>query len=346
MHKTRVYTTLPNLQIRQPRIAPWSGLLIGLLVLVICVGVSLSYGAASIGLETVLAAFTDFDGSAQHLIVRTVRLPRTVIAASVGAALALAGAIMQALTRNPLASPGILGINTGAALLIVGAVFLLGTASGSMTIWFAFLGATIATILVYLLGSVGRGGMTPLKLTVAGAALTALLSSLTQALLVLNERTLDEIRFWLAGSVADRSLDLYLQVLPYLVVGWLGALSLGRALTAISLGDQIAQGLGQRTGIVKIAAIGVVVLLAGSSVAIAGPIGFIGLVVPHLTRALVGADYRWVLPYAALLGAILLLLADIGARVLIFPNEVPVGVVTALLGAPFLISVARRRRFQ
>ena len=316
MQKTRVYTTLPNVHVIRPRFVPWSGLLFGSLALLLCVGVSLSYGAAQIDLDTVIAAFTNFDGSAQHLIVRTVRLPRTLIAASVGAALALSGAIMQALTRNPLASPGILGINAGAALTIVGAV--------------------------YLLGSLGRGGMTPLKLTVAGAALTALLSSLTQAILVLNERTLDEIRFWLAGSVADRSLELYLHVLPYLVVGLLGALTLGRSLTAISLGEQIAKGLGQRTLAVKIAAITVVVLLAGSSVAIAGPIGFVGLAVPHIVRALVGADYRWVLPYSALVGAILLLAADIGARFVIFPNEVPVGVVTALLGAPFLIYVARR----
>lgn len=342
MQKTRVYTTLPNVHVTRPRFVPWSGLLFGTLALLLCVGVSLSYGAAQIDLDTVVAAFTNFDGSAQHLIVRTVRLPRTLIAASVGAALALSGAIMQALTRNPLASPGILGINAGAALLIVGAVYLLGSANGSAALVFAFLGAGIATTTVYLLGSLGRGGMTPLKLTVAGAALTALLSSLTQAILVLNERTLDEIRFWLAGSVADRSLDLYLHVVPYLVVGLIGALMLGRSLTAISLGEQIAKGLGQRTLAVKIAAIAVVVLLAGSSVAIAGPIGFVGLAVPHIVRALVGADYRWVLPYSALVGAILLLAADIGARFVIFPNEVPVGVVTALLGAPFLIYVARR----
>lgn len=342
MQKTRVYTTLPNVRVTQPRFMSWSGLLIGSLALLLCAGVSLSYGAAQIDLNTVISAFTQFDGSAQHLIVRTVRLPRTLIATSVGAALALSGAIMQALTRNPLASPGILGINAGAALLIVGAVFVFGSANGSTAIVFAFLGAGIATTTVYLLGSLGRGGMTPLKLTVAGAALTALLSSLTQAILVLNERTLDEIRFWLAGSVADRSLELYLQVVPYFVLGLLGALTLGRSLTAISLGEQIAKGLGQRTLAVRIAAIGVVVLLAGSSVAIAGPIGFVGLAVPHIVRALVGADYRWVLPYSALVGAILLLAADIGARFVIFPNEVPVGVVTALLGAPFLIYVARR----
>lgn len=185
--------------------------------------------------------------------------------------------------------------------------------------------------------------MTPMKITVAGAALAALLSSLTTAMLILNQRTLDEIRFWLAGSVAGRDLELLLQVLPYIGVGLLLAFCLGRQITTLNLGDDVATGLGQRTAWIKAIAAVAVVLLAGSAVAVAGPIGFVGLVVPHLVRFFVGVDYRWILPYSAILGAILLVGADVAARLVIRPQELPVGVMTALLGAPFFIYLARWR---
>lgn len=324
------------------RLSPPAGLLAAVLLLVLCMGVSIAFGLTEIGTGTLLAALVQFDGSPAHVIIRTVRLPRALIATAVGGSLAVAGALMQALTRNPLAAPGILGVNAGAALMVVAAVFLLRTASLSLYAWFAFLGAALAAAAVYGLASLGRGGMTPLKLTVAGAALTALLSSLTQGILVVNERTVDEIRFWLAGSVAGRDLALFRQVLPYMLAGLAGALLLGRQVTTLSLGEDVARGLGQRTGWVKGAVAAIVVLLAGSSVALAGPIGFVGLAVPHLSRALGGNDYRWILPYAAVLGAILLLLADVAARFVIRPEEVPVGVMTALIGAPFFIWLARR----
>lgn len=317
------------------------GLVLGILILLVCLITSITFGAADIDLESIYAALTAFDNSTDHLIIRTVRLPRSIIAVMVGAALAVAGAIMQGLTRNPLADPGILGIEAGAALAVVAAVFFLGSASLTVYTWFAFLGAAAAAVTVYLLGSMGRGGLTPLKLTIAGAALAALFSSLTTGILILSQRTLDEIRFWLAGSLAGRDLNLLLQILPYLVVGLLVAFALGKQITTLSLGEDVARGLGQRTAWVKVAAAIVVVVLAGSSVAVAGPIGFIGLVIPHTVRFFVGVDYRWILPYAAVSGAILLVLADIGARVLIRPQELPVGVMTALAGAPFFIYLAR-----
>ena len=325
------------------RFGRFLGLLVGSGVLLFSLLLSVRFGAAQIATADVISAFTDYDGSEEDLIIRTLRVPRAVVAALVGAALGVAGGIMQGLTRNPLAEPGILGINAGAALAVVGAVFFLGISSLSTYALFAFVGAGAAAVVVYSLGSMGRGGMTPMKVTVAGAAMAALLSSLTTAMLILNQRTLDEIRFWLAGSVAGRDLDLLLQVLPYIGVGLLLALSLGRQITTLNLGDDVATGLGQRTAWIKALAAIAVVLLAGSAVAVAGPIGFVGLIVPHLVRFFIGVDYRWILPYSAILGAILLVGADVGARLVIRPQELPVGVMTALLGAPFFIYLARWR---
>ena len=329
-------------------------LLLGLLVcggvLLLCLLASIRFGAAEVGNGDVISAFTDYDGSEEDLIVRTLRVPRALIAALVGASLAVAGAIIQGLTRNPLADPGILGIEAGAALAVVIAIYLFGASSLSTYALFAFLGAALSAVTVYSLASLGRGGMTPMKLTIAGAALGGvaffgggLLSSLTTAILVLSQQTLDEVRFWLAGSVAGRDFALLLEVLPYIVVGLLLAFALSRQVTALTLGEDVAAGLGQRTALVKLAAAVAVILLAGSSVAIAGPIWFVGLVVPHVARFFVGVDYRWILPYSALLGAILLVSADVAARLVIQPQEVPVGVMTALVGAPFFIYLARWR---
>jgi len=315
----------------------------GLLILLLCFFASLAVGAADISLGSIYTAFTAFDGSTEHLIIRTVRLPRSLIATFVGAALAVAGAIMQGITHNPLASPSILGVNAGAAFAVVVATFIFGSSSLSVYAWFAFLGAGITAVMVYLLGSLGRGGLTSLNLTIAGAALTAFISSITRGILIISQRTLEEIRFWIAGSIAGRELDLFMQVLPYLGVGLLLAFALGRQITTLSLGEDVAKGLGQQTAWVKIAAAVSVVLLAGGSVAIAGPIGFIGLIIPHMSRFLVGVDYRWILPYAPMLGAILLLVADTCARIVIQPQELPVGLVMPLIGAPFFIYLIRSK---
>ena len=305
---------------------------------------SIGFGAADIAPADVWAALFAFDEtSTNHLIIRTLRIPRAAVAALVGASLAVAGAIMQGLTRNPLADPGILGINAGAALGVVLAVYFLSISSLAVYALFALAGATVTALAVYILGSIGRDGPTPFKLTIAGAALTALLSSLTTGILIFNQRTLEEVRFWLAGSVAGRDLSLLVQVSPYLLTGLVLALALGRQITTISLGEDVAKGLGQRTGWIKGLSALAVVLLASGSAAVAGPIGFIGLVIPHAVRLLVGVDYRWILPYAALAGAIFLILSDVAARMALRPLELPVGVMTALIGGPLFIYLVRWR---
>ena len=316
------------------------GLGVGIGLLCLCFLASILLGAADINPATVWQALAQFDGSTNHLIIRTVRLPRAIMAVVVGAALAVAGAITQGLTRNPLAAPDILGIDMGAALAMVLAVFIGG--SGGNYVGFAFGGAAIASVTVYWLGSMGRSGLTPLKLVIAGAALSYLLGSITTGILILSQRTLDEIRFWLAGSLAGHDITSLLPVLPYICVGLIGSLALGRRLTLLSLGEDVAQGLGLQTVWVKVAAAVTVVLLAGSSVALAGPISFVGLVVPHIVRFGVGVDYRWILPYAMITGGILLSVADMAARLVIRPQELPVGIMTALVGAPFFIYLARR----
>lgn len=319
----------------------WLGLIAGVALLLICLIFSITFGAADITPTVVWQSIFAFDGSTNHLIVTTVRLPRVLIALTVGAALAVAGSLMQGLTRNPLADPGILGISAGSALAVVATTFFLGTVSIQVYTWMAFAGGAIAAFTVYTLGSVGRSGMTPLKLILAGAVLAYLMSALTTGILILNQRTLDEIRFWLAGSVAGRDVNILLQVLPYILIGLIVAFSMGKQITALTLGEEVAQGLGLRTGWVKAIASVVVVLLAGGAVALAGPIGFVGLVVPHIVRFWVGVDYSWILPYAAVGGAILVSLADLAARLIIKPQELPVGIVMALMGAPFFIYLAR-----
>ncbi|NBD16003.1 MAG: iron chelate uptake ABC transporter family permease subunit [Cyanobacteria bacterium] len=316
---------------------------VAVMILLICLVSNLAFGAANIPLEEVTRAFIANEGSTEHLIIRTVRLPRSLIAMFVGAALAVSGAIMQGITGNPLASPTLLGVNAGASLAVVVTTFVLKGVGLSLYVWFAFFGAAATAVTVYFLGSRGRGGLTRVKLILAGAALTAFLNSLTSGILIISQQTLDQIRFWLAGSLAGRDLELFWQVLPYFSLGLLLAFALGRQLTMLSLGEDVAKGLGQQTVLVKIMAAVSVVLLAGSSVAIAGPITFIGLVIPHITRTLIGVDYRWLLPYAAIFGSILLLLADLCARLVFQPQEIPVGLVMPLLGAPFFIHLVRSR---
>jgi iron complex transport system permease protein len=317
------------------------GLLLCCVLLVLCLVWSITLGAADIAPRTVFDALFTPDGSFQHLIIQTVRLPRVLAGVTVGAALAVAGAIMQGLTRNPLADSGILGINSGAAFAVVLAVFTLGNLPLSSYAWFGFIGAAVAAAIVYTLGSMGRGGATPLKLTLAGVILTAFIGSFTTAILISDQDTLDKIRFWTAGSLAGRDMALLGQTAPYILIGLFGALLISRQITTISLGEDVAKGLGQNTGWVKGVAALMVVLLSGGAVALAGPIGFVGLVIPHVVRFIVGVDYRWVIPYSAVFGALLVTIADVGARVIIRPQELPTGVIMAALGAPFFIWLAR-----
>ncbi|MBD2206458.1 iron ABC transporter permease [Calothrix sp. FACHB-1219] len=339
---TRATTASPR-NWNTPKISPLAGLILGILILLTCLVYSVTLGAAEISIKKILESFILFDGSYEHLVIQTVRLPRSLIALLVGSALAVSGALMQGLTRNPLADPGILGIESGAALAVVTTIFLFGGSSLGVLTIVAFVGAGATAMLVYLLGSLGKGGATPLNLTVAGAALTALISSLTTAILIVSQRTLEEIRFWLAGSLAGRDINILLSALPFVVIGLVVAFSLGRQITTMSLGEDVAKGLGQQTAWVKITTAISVVLLAGSSVSLAGPIGFIGLVVPHMVRFFIKADYRWILPYSAVVGATLLLVADVAARILLKPQELPVGVMTALVGAPFFVYLAKSK---
>ena len=318
--------------------------LVGLGLLALVCLLSLRIGSVSLSNAEVIGAFTDFDGSTPHLIVRSLRLPRTVIGLGVGAALAVAGVVMQAVTRNALASPTILGVNSGASFAVVTAVFLLGISAPSTYLWFAFAGALGAAILVYLIGSVGPSGATPVKLALAGAVLTALLGAWISTVLIFDQRSLDEVRFWLAGSLAGRDLSVFVQVLPFLGVGLVTAFVMARSLNTISLGEDVAAGLGQNITLVRGAAAVAVVLLAGASVAVAGPIGFVGLAVPHAVRSVVGPDHRWLLPAAAVAGPILLLGADVLGRIVARPSEVQVGIVTAIVGAPVLVHLVRNRR--
>jgi iron complex transport system permease protein len=322
---------------------PVAGLILGIIVLVACLILSVTFGAANIPFNQIITAFTSFDDTREHLIIRTVRLPRSLLAMLVGAAMSVAGAVMQGITRNPLADPGILGINAGAAFAVVVAIFAFGASTPSVYIWYALAGAGITAASVYFMASLGRNGVTPLNLTIAGAAVSSLLASLTTAILIVSQRTLEEIRFWLAGSLAGIDEAIIIQVLPYICIGMILAIAISQQITILSLGEDVAKGLGQQTLWVKIIAGVCVLLLDGSSVAAAGSIGFIGLVVPHIVRFIVGVDYRWIIPYSALFGAILLLASDILSRLVIRPQEIPVGVATALVGAPFFVYLAKNK---
>lgn len=305
---------------------------------------SLALGSAELELGSVVGAFTAFDGSNAHLIVTELRLPRTLIGLVVGVALAVAGTLMQGVTRNALAEPGILGVNAGASFAVVIAISALGISSTAGYVWFALAGAAVASVIVYALGSLGRGGATPVRLAMAGAVLAALLVSLTSAILVLDAQTLDQFRFWVVGSIAGRDREVLLAVLPFVVAGSLMAVALGRQLNALSLGEDLARSLGQRVGLVRTTAWTAVILVAGGAVAGAGPIAFVGLAVPHAARMLVGADYRWITAYAIVLGPILLLGADILGRIAARPAELQVGIMTALIGGPIFIWLVRRNR--
>jgi iron complex transport system permease protein len=246
------------------------------------------------------------------------------------------------LTKNPLAAPEIFGINAGAGFAVVITVTLFSISNLQVFTWVSFLGAAVSFIFVYIIGSIGREGLTPMKLTLAGAAMSAMFASMTQGFLVINETALEQVLFWLAGSVSGRKLDTLAAVFPYLLAGWIFSLIIAGKLNVLSMGEDVAKGLGLKTGLLKLGAGIVIVLLSGGAVAVAGPIGFLGIVIPHLTRAVVGIDHRWVIPYAGLFGGMLLLVADIASRYIIMPQEVPVGVMTAVIGTPFFVYIARR----
>ncbi|HEY8544463.1 MAG TPA: iron ABC transporter permease [Acidimicrobiales bacterium] len=306
---------------------------------------SVAFGSKPMALGTVLDALFDFDPTDNdHQIVRSLRVPRTLIGIGVGAALGLAGAVMQGVTRNPLADPGILGIEAGAGLGVVLALHQVGVETLDGYVWFAFGGAALASVVVYALGSAGGGGATPVKLALAGAALTAMLTSITQAILLTDVSALDRFRFWSVGSLAGRDDGILWDVLPYLVAGAVLALATARLLNTLALGDDVARSLGARVRLGRAVASLSVILLCGAATAAAGPIGFVGLTVPHVARAICGPDYRRILPWSLVLGPTLLLGADVLGRVVARPGELQVGIVTAVVGTPCFVALVRRRR--
>ncbi|MCX5211290.1 iron ABC transporter permease [Kitasatospora sp. NBC_00240] len=315
-----------------------------LAVLAAAVLLSLTVGSRGIPLGETVAALLHGGDTTDAVVVRELRVPRTVVGLAVGAALGLAGTVMQGITRNPIADPGILGVSQGAAAGVVVAISAFGVGSLTGYVWFGFAGAALAAVLVHTLAGRGRGGATPVKLALAGAAMSAFIASLNTLVLTTDSATMDQFRFWQVGSLSGRTADVAWQLMPFLLVGLLLVFAVARGLDALALGEDTAKGLGAKTGLVRATGALGATVLTGSAVAAAGPIAFVGLAVPHAARALVGADHRWVLTLSAVLGPALLLLADALGRVLFPPSEVPAGVMTALVGVPVLVVLVRRRK--
>ncbi|OZF52048.1 FecCD family ABC transporter permease [Rhodococcus sp. 14-1411-2a] len=306
--------------------------------------VSISVGTEYIPIGEVWHGLFFADGSTESVIVRELRLPRTVLGLLVGVALGVAGALIQAMTRNPLADPGILGVNAGAAFFVAIAVGVLGVTGIGSYIWFAFAGAVVATIAVYALGALGRAGATPIRLTLSGIALGAVLGGITSGMLLLDPDAFDRMRFWGAGSLAGRGMDIASEIAPFIALGVFLSALIARPLNAIALGDDLAQSLGANVIRTRIIGVVAVTLLAGAATAAAGPIGFVGLMIPHMVRWFVGPDQRWILVYTVVAAPGLLLLSDVVGRVVLRPGELQVGIVTAFVGAPVLILLVRRKK--
>jgi iron complex transport system permease protein len=324
---------------------------VGLMALVVVLAVvllaSIAVGArpftfAEIG--AALAPLYDVHPTDADLIVRDLRLPRTMLAVVTGGALGLAGALIQGHTRNPLADPGILGVSAGAACAVVLAITFLGVASVGGYVWFALGGALVTSVAVFGLASMGTSTLSPVSLVLGGAAVTAFLSSITSAVVLADQTTLDSFRFWVVGSVAGRGLEVLTPLLPFFAVGFVLALGSSPGLNLLSLGEDVARSLGTNVALNRVAGVAAITLLAGAATAACGPIGFVGLVVPHVARAFTGPDYRWLLPYSAVVGAIMLTISDVIGRVVARPGELQAGIVLALVGGPFFIALVRRRK--
>jgi iron complex transport system permease protein len=305
---------------------------------------SIAIGAKYIPLDEVLRALFDSGDANNQIIVGDMRVDRTILGVVCGAALGLAGALMQALTRNPLADPGILGVNAGASFAVVLGVTLFGSMSLYGYIWFAFIGAALASVIVYALATVGRGQASPVRLALSGIALAAVLLGFTDAMVIMDPAVLDVFRFWQVGSLAGRDAETVGMVLPFIVVGVVLALGLARTLDAMALGDDTAAALGVDVLRARIVGVLAVTLLCGAATAAIGPVAFLGLMVPHIVRAFTGPDQRWILPFCLVVAPILMLVSDIVGRVALGTGELQVGIVTTIVGGPVLIALVRRRR--
>lgn len=327
------------------RMPPAATLAIALGLLTVVAVASLAIGTRQVPFDVVLQAFiAPVAGDADQVVVRDLRLPRAVIGIMAGAALGVVAAILQGATRNPLADPGLLGINAGASLAVVAAIAFLGIASPFGFIWFAFGGAALAAAVVFAIGSTGGAGATPAKLALTGAALTAATTPLVTLLLIRDQGTLSQYRFWSVGSLSGRGLETAAVLWPFLVVGLLLAGWLAGRLNLLALGDDVARGLGVRLGTTRVVTAVAVIVLAGTATSLAGPIALLGLAVAHAARGLVGGDYRWLTPLSGVLGAIVLLAADVIGRVVVAPAELEAGIVAAIVGAPVLIALVRRTK--
>ncbi|MCW0213057.1 MAG: iron chelate uptake ABC transporter family permease subunit [Pseudonocardia sp.] len=342
---TTVAEPSPSTTHRRPVPATLAGLVLAAAGVVVVTIASVAVGAKPIPLGTVIDAFTGFDPSnTDHLFVRVERMPRTVIGLLAGAALGLAGTIMQALARNPLADPGILGVNAGAALFIVVGINFFGLSALTGYVWFGFAGAALASVLVYGVSSFGREGATPIKLALAGAAANAAFVSLTTGVLLTSTDAFEQFRFWQVGSLAGRNWEVVTSVVPFIGAGIAIALFSGGLLNTLTLGEDLAKALGQNVDRARMISGLAVVLLCGAATAAVGPIAFVGLAVPQVARMITGPDNRWLLPYSVLLAPILVVGADVIGRIIARPGEVQVGILTAAIGAPVFIALVRGRK--
>ena len=316
-----------------------TGLVLVLVALGFVMLLSLAVGARSIPFSTVLDVLASRDGSDSAFVVWELRIPRTLIGVAVGAALGVAGALMQALTNNPLADPGLLGVNAGASAAAALSISVLGLTDLRAFVWFAFFGAALAGTVLYVIA--GRSGASPVRLALAGAAVTAALTGFTQAVVLLDQNALDQMRFWTVGALERADMGTLTDVTPFLVVGLVLAFLLARPLNVLALGEEVGRSLGANLGRTQLLTLVAVTLLAGAATAAVGPLVFVGLVVPHMVRVITGPDQRWVVAYCAVLAPALLLLADVLGRVMA-REEIDVGVVTALLGGPVFLLLLRR----
>ena len=335
--------TIPAARVKGDHVTRSAGLAIALGLLTFAALLSLAVGARSIPLADVVDALLHSGSSQDEAIIRNLRVPRTLLGIAVGAAIGVAGALMQALTRNPLADPGLLGVNAGASAAVVLALSL-GLAGATSSVWFAFIGAAVASIAVYMIGTAGRGGATPVRLALAGTAITAALTALIYGIALTDIKLLQQYNFWSVGALGGRGRTQLDAVVPFIAIGLLIALALARSLNALALGDDSARALGTKIGRTRIGGAVAVVLLCGSATAAAGPMYFLGLTVPHAARALCGPDQRRILAYSAVLGGALMLVADVIGRVIVRPSEMPAGVMMAVIGTPLFIALVRRKR--
>jgi len=326
-----------------PRLFPLI-LLMGIILLIITIIASLALGAKMVSFQEFMDGllYQNLDSYGANIVQK--RISRTIFSLCCGLALAIAGVLMQTVTRNPLADPSILGVNTGAALFVVCGITFFQITTAGQYISLALIGSAVTAVFVFGIGSIGNGGATPIKLVLAGAATTAALSSLVTAIMIPSAYTMDQFRFWQVGSVGSGSWDSILIFIPFLLFGLVIAFISGPALNALALGDDVATGLGVRPGVIRVLSISAGVILCGVTTALAGPIGFIGLLATHAMRLVIGPDLRFLIPMSALAGAIILTLSDVFGRLLGSPGELEVGIVTAFIGAPILILLAKKTK--